>query len=53
MNILVESFGAERVITGDEDKKHEEKEGESGEEGKGPRDKSAILKILPAKSDPE
>lgn len=46
----VEYFGAERVTSGDEDKKHEEKEAESGEEGKAAR---AMPNILPSKSDPE
>lgn len=48
--LCLEYFGAERVTSGDEDKKHEEKEAESGEEGKAAR---AIPNVFPSKSDPE
>ena len=45
---FAEFFGAERVQSGDEERKqNEEKEAESGEEGK------RLTFLLPAKSDPE
>ena len=49
LSVCSEYFGAERVISGDEDKKAE---AESEEEGKMARDKSTSS-IVPAKSDPE
>jgi hypothetical protein len=48
--VSAENFGAERVAPGDEDKRHEEKEAESGEEGKAAR---ALPNVFPSKSDPE
>ena len=48
---LTEFFGAEYVQSGDEDRKHnDEKEAESGEEGKAGEKPASIF---PAKSDSE
>ena len=49
--VCSEYFGTERVMSGDEDKKHEDKEWDSGDESKVPS--STGLSVLPSKSDPE